>query len=340
MKKITPFIFVILVYSIQAKDCGKWRWSIKTLTDQGALDLLNQQPTSTTISQILTDPEPLSHHLATTSPQDGQLPRFDSEKQLVVFTANIIEVKHEADHDYHLVLKDPNTNEEMVAEIPDPNCPSFSGISELQNRFQILRDWVDNNVSGTSGDGDPAITVQIQGIKFFDAPLHATGSPPNGREIHPVTDIITSEGSVFASAGHLAPAELIKSVPVNPNNNPSKPSTNMNTTTTPQNMLYLVLLAALLGMAGQVIRLMVGLKKTNQGAPPNADGTKKSTVELVDGKQLALGLFIAIAIGAIAGILAAVNNMGISELSKSDIFAFIAAGYAGTDLIEGFVINK
>lgn len=51
-------------------------------------------------------------------------------------------------------------------------------------------------------------------------------------------------------------------------------------------------------------------------------------------------LMIALIVEGIGGVLAAVNSVGkINIFDKSTIIAFIAAGYVGTDLIEGFVIH-
>jgi hypothetical protein len=149
-------------------------------------------------------------------------------------------------------------------------------------------------------------------------------------EIHPVTSIEIEDQPIAAVVNNNieAPENPIIATSTQP---PS--STDMNTNTTPQQMLYLVVLCALLGMAGQAIRFVAGIRKSAQ---PNV----KNIGDVIISKQMLVGLFISLAIGAIAGILAAVNNMGATQLDKSSIIAFIAAGYAGTDLIEGFVLNK
>ena len=51
---------------------------------------------------------------------------------------------------------------------------------------------------------------------------------------------------------------------------------------------------------------------------------------------MAFSLIIAFAIGGVAGVLAAVTSDNI-QFTKSTIIAFITAGYAGTDFIEGFI---
>jgi hypothetical protein len=101
---------------------------------------------------------------------------------------------------------------------------------------------------------------------------------------------------------------------------------------TPLNTLIIILLGAILGMVGQGIRVVVGIKKVGDEAVKTGQDQK----DLIQTKQLALSLFIAFAIGAIAGVLAAVTSTELS-FSKTTIIAFIAAGYAGTDFIEGFI---
>lgn len=103
----------------------------------------------------------------------------------------------------------------------------------------------------------------------------------------------------------------------------------------PLNTLVIVVLGAILGAVGQGIRVIVGLKKVYDEAVKN----NQPANELLQYRQLALSLVIGFAIGAMAGVLAAVNSVD-TQFSKSVIVAFIAAGYAGTDFIEGFMKNN
>lgn len=100
----------------------------------------------------------------------------------------------------------------------------------------------------------------------------------------------------------------------------------------PSDTLTMILIGAILGMVGQGIRVLVGLKKMNDEA--SAKGLDSQ--DLFKSKELLLSLFIAFAIGGIAGVLASIDSLEI-EFSKSVIISFIAAGYAGTDFIEGFI---
>ena len=335
MKKTALILFLLCANYLIAQNCGKWRWSVKTLTDAGGINLINQTPTQTTIGQILTDIPPQPLHTA--SPSDALLPRFNSEMQMVIFTANIKEVKHEADQDYHLVLEDPSSGQEMVAEIPSPDCPSFSGFPQLQNRFATLRNWVDNNVPNQSGDGDPMVNVQIQGIKFWDEPGHATGSPPNGREIHPVIDIIAANGSVVGNSGSQTSSTLpIVKDNIASGNQPSNTLSPKNTNTmntTPLALLIFILLGSILGAAGQVVRIVVGIKKDRDAATPEKPFEQNNT-------QLLTSLMIAVIVGGVAGVLSGISAADPSKIDMTTVMAMITAGYAGTDFIEGFALSS
>jgi hypothetical protein len=106
----------------------------------------------------------------------------------------------------------------------------------------------------------------------------------------------------------------------------------MNTNQTPTDLLVLIILGAILGMVGQGLRIVVGLKKMRDFADTN----NVSTNDLYQASRVIMSLLIACAIGAIAGVTAAVTKMD-ATIDKSVLFAFITAGYAGTDFIEGFI---
>ena len=91
-----------------------------------------------------------------------------------------------------------------------------------------------------------------------------------------------------------------------------------------------ILLGAILGSAGQGIRVVVGLKKGNDKADK---GTKIK--DWVDSKQLVISIII----GAVAGILGAISLYG-EVINKQLLITLITIGYAGTDFIEGFMSKK
>lgn len=90
-------------------------------------------------------------------------------------------------------------------------------------------------------------------------------------------------------------------------------------------LLEVLLAGGLLGIIGQGIRIIVGLKKLDDQR--SAGATEAFTVN-----RLLVSLFI----GFIAGALAAIANYPEEgALSREFILGIIAAGYAGADFVEG-----
>ena len=93
-------------------------------------------------------------------------------------------------------------------------------------------------------------------------------------------------------------------------------------------------LGAVFGVIGQAIRVVPGLKKMNE----DAQAAGVAARQMFSGSRLGISL----AIGALAGVLAAWGlgidpNAGIrSEL----ILGLLGAGYAGADFVEGFIKSK
>lgn len=102
---------------------------------------------------------------------------------------------------------------------------------------------------------------------------------------------------------------------------------------TPQQIIEKILLGGLLGLLGQGIRMAIGLKKLSDA---NAQTSNK---EDLNGGRLMVSLFI----GFLAGALYVLVN-GFSDqpdvqngeyIGNQFVFTVIAAGYAGSDFIEG-----
>ena len=109
-------------------------------------------------------------------------------------------------------------------------------------------------------------------------------------------------------------------------------------TTDPALFLQIILISAILGMCGQVLRVIAGLKKAQDNAA-DEKGKKIKTILADNSGSIAFSLFIAIVVGGVAGVLVAISSNRF-VLDKSTIIALIAAGYAGTDFIEGFIIKR
>jgi len=92
-----------------------------------------------------------------------------------------------------------------------------------------------------------------------------------------------------------------------------------------------LLLAALLGVVGQLVRVVVGLKKESD----QATATSQSLKQRFDARELGTSLAIAVVVGAVAGILSAIATADIT--APKAMLALMGAGYSGTDFIEGFM---
>ena len=94
--------------------------------------------------------------------------------------------------------------------------------------------------------------------------------------------------------------------------------------------LVLLLLGGLVGMIGQGIRVIPGLKKLHDNTAQPGSQTF--------GELFNLGRLISsLLIGFVAGALVAIAVSDGGQIDKKIIFTFLAAGYAGTDFIEGFM---
>ncbi len=87
-----------------------------------------------------------------------------------------------------------------------------------------------------------------------------------------------------------------------------------------------IFMGAFLGMVGQLIRVIIGLKKLKEKTPSGKFG------EGVDTKQLVISILIGVA----AGTIAAITMLG-QTMEKQTLFTLVAVGYAGADFIEGFI---
>jgi len=92
-----------------------------------------------------------------------------------------------------------------------------------------------------------------------------------------------------------------------------------------------LLLAVLLGVVGQLARVVVGLKKEND----QADAANQSFKQRFNPGELLVSLAIAVGVGAVAGVLAALTKIDVED--PQSWLTILAAGYAGTDFIEGFM---
>lgn len=94
--------------------------------------------------------------------------------------------------------------------------------------------------------------------------------------------------------------------------------------------LSYLLLAFVLGAAGQLVRVAVGLKKLHD----------KNTAQGVKTPFDARKLWISLALGALAGMMVAISQwsrVGGTTLPPEFLLTIMASGYAGSDIIEGLI---
>ena len=103
-------------------------------------------------------------------------------------------------------------------------------------------------------------------------------------------------------------------------------------------LLNFLLLGGLLGVLGQGLRVIVGLKKIYQEAEKlktldSGLSTKEANSKVFDSKRILLSLLI----GFTGGALATFTLDGTFFSEKSHALGIVAAGYSGTDFIEGLI---
>jgi hypothetical protein len=93
--------------------------------------------------------------------------------------------------------------------------------------------------------------------------------------------------------------------------------------------LQILSLGALAGAIGQGGRTAIGIKKLNDAA----------TGDISVGDLIVISrMVVSFLIGTVAGALASYTMIiDIAHVSSQQIFALVAAGYAGTDVIEGLI---
>lgn len=100
----------------------------------------------------------------------------------------------------------------------------------------------------------------------------------------------------------------------------------------------MIALGGVLGTLGQGVRVIIGLKKVRE----EAAAANKPMVEGFRSRQLGFSLMIGFLAGAIANILIGGGTTGTGDVTASIVGGFqqhmlglMAAGYAGTDFVEG-----
>jgi hypothetical protein len=163
--------------------CGEERWDVKTLSDPDTSLINFDNIIKTTIHEQASLTKPLKIK--------RNLPRRSDETSVYSINCYILGFKREKDMDIHIVIKDLDSEETMVAELPSPWCPEVEETSRSKT-FNKINEWFLNNI-GKPGERYKTlrkpIPVSITGVGFFDFVHGQKGMAPNGREIHPVLNI-------------------------------------------------------------------------------------------------------------------------------------------------------
>lgn len=183
MKTIFKILIIVLLYllitNLSNAQCGKERWSIKTLTDRDTAYIDFDNIIETTVSEQCDLPKPS---------KIKNKPRLKTERTVYELVGYVTDYKIENDRDYHVVIEDPDTGETMVVEIVDPDCPDIINTSRYET-FKEVRSWFKKHFNPTSSFKTKRAKVRLTGVGFFDFIHGQRGMAPNGREIHPVLSI-------------------------------------------------------------------------------------------------------------------------------------------------------
>jgi hypothetical protein len=102
-------------------------------------------------------------------------------------------------------------------------------------------------------------------------------------------------------------------------------------------ILFQILVGGLLGIIGQGLRIIVGIKKMKDTQELNKINKTNIPGGEFDSKRLGISIFIGFVAGALGGLFAV--NLKTPITDKGVLSTLISIGYAGVDFIEGF-INK
>ncbi len=166
--------------------CGVQRWHIKTL-DDGDESKINWNPVLASVSSLIAAPVPSGYN------EYNDTTRYAPyETQTYTVRAVLVGWKTESDHDYHLVVADPNNpNNTMIVEPPDPTCNDAcdSGFGSIYNATRTKLTNCFGQVPSGFTNFPSGIVVDLTGVAFFDALHGQTGVAPNGIELHPLLNV-------------------------------------------------------------------------------------------------------------------------------------------------------
>lgn len=157
-----------------ANACGVERWGVKVASDLPVG--IYPQPISATIAALSAIPAPVNP-IKRVSPVETAVFSLD---------ATMVLIKHEADGDYHIVLRDDDGST-MIVEAPDPACATDSYVLDA---ITSVRSAIDEHFRGPlTGRKRTASPVTVTGIGFWDRCHGQEGRAANCVELHPLLGI-------------------------------------------------------------------------------------------------------------------------------------------------------
>lgn len=186
MKKTLWILAIILISQILIsgtiiKNPIKKRWPIKTLSDKDTVLINFKNIVKSTVHDQINIKRPKGKITS----------RQTSETTVYAIDCYIIGFKKELDRDIHVIIKDINTEETMVVEVPNYKDIYIKNTSR-EKQFEILRKWFVDNIGKPHSKFKllkKPILVTITGVGFWDTVHGQKGMAANGREIHPVLSI-------------------------------------------------------------------------------------------------------------------------------------------------------
>lgn len=166
--------------------CGEERWRIKTLFDRGAA-YLDLTPRHTTVSELVVMRAPSQLEEEERSSAEEHV--YSVEAVLLGWKA---ETASHGDHDFHLVLADPNEfTRTMIAEVPSEECQGACSSLQAQ-KFAQVRQVLTSQLAEPEAHFrrlSPAWVVRVEGVGFFDIFHQQIGVAQNCMELHPLLKV-------------------------------------------------------------------------------------------------------------------------------------------------------
>jgi hypothetical protein len=186
-----------------ARQCGEWRWSIKTLSDKDA-GKVHFKPKDRGVNYLrgLNAPKSLS----------SDTPRIPKvEFTTYSLKVQLLRATFEDDSDVHLVVAAPgNKAHTMITEFPDTTCKGAASSKKKHAMKQAREDLLAacppiSHSSFTKLKGSATLT----GVGFWDEIHGQSGVAPNGIELHPVLSFHGTCSKLRLAAAVVAVEEVV-----------------------------------------------------------------------------------------------------------------------------------